>query len=271
MVAVGIHAHVVRTLPSPGCGMEGRPAWARSPLGNSCTPRVTPSTLKRSVSRQAGGLEMENAQKRWENQVRDGRVRNVRAKEVPGLLKDGWTLLDVRPSSELDKARIKGAVEVPLFVVDDDMSPAGLLKQASAFGMGGWWLGGKHMKPYPTFLEEVEAKVPKDASIIVACQKGLRSLAACEVLSRAGYRSLAWINGGYDTAQPGELPVEGDVDVRLAGIGGLSSVLGWTEPQREGQGGGFAGGFQNILKGVAVILLLDVLLFGWELIQASKQ
>lgn len=98
-----------------------------------------------------------------------------------------------------------------------------------------------------------------------------RSLAACEVLSRAGYRSLAWINGGYDTAQPGELPVEGDVDVRLAGIGGLSSVLGWTEPQREGQGGGFAGGFQNILKGVAVILLLDVLLFGWELIQASKQ
>lgn len=46
--------------------------------------------------------------------------------------------------------------------------------QASAFGMGGWWLGGKHMKPYPTFLEEVEAKVPKDASIIVACQKGLR-------------------------------------------------------------------------------------------------
>lgn len=38
-------------------------------------------------------------------QVRDGRVRNVRAKEVPGLLKDGWTLLDVRPSSELDKVR----------------------------------------------------------------------------------------------------------------------------------------------------------------------
>lgn len=34
----------------------------------------------------------------------------------------------------------------------------------------------------PTF----QASIPKDASVIVACQKGLRSLAACEQLSRAG-------------------------------------------------------------------------------------
>lgn len=40
-----------------------------------------------------------------------------------------------------------GSVHVPLFEVDDDMSPSGLLKQMSAFGMGGWWLGGQHMKP----------------------------------------------------------------------------------------------------------------------------
>jgi len=47
-----------------------------------------------------------------------------------------------------------------------------LLKQASNFGMGGWWLGGTHMKPNPQFLAEVQAQVPKDAQLVVACQKG---------------------------------------------------------------------------------------------------
>jgi rhodanese-related sulfurtransferase len=48
----------------------------------------------------------------------------------------------------------------------------------------------------------------------VACQKGLRSLAAAEQLSRAGYSKLAWINGGFDTARPGDLPTTDDKDVR---------------------------------------------------------
>ena len=167
-----------------------------------------------------------------------------------------------------------GAVEVPLFVVDDDMSPAGLLKKWSNFGMGGWWLGGSHMKPNTAFMSEVQvgrppagaggaqrlgpgrgpaggagatwrlhapcadppslpshaptshprrdqASIPKDASVIVACQKGLRSLAACEQLSRAGYGPLAWVNGGFDTAAPGDLQTKDGVDVRLGGAPSL--------------------------------------------------
>jgi len=31
------------------------------------------------------------------------------------------------------------------------------------------------------------------------------------------YGPLAWINGGYDTAQPGDLPTKDGVDVRLGG------------------------------------------------------
>lgn len=48
------------------------------------------------------------------------------------------------------------------------------LTQASNFGMGGWWLGGAHMKPNPQFMAEVQASVPKDTPVVVACQKGLR-------------------------------------------------------------------------------------------------
>lgn len=65
--------------------------------------------------------------------------------------------------------------------------------------------------------------MPKDAKVIVGCQKGLRSLAACEQLARAGYGQLAWINGGFDTARDDELPTTGGKDLRYAG--GWQAVL----------------------------------------------
>lgn len=61
---------------------------------------------------------------------------------------------------------------------------------------------------------QVQGKVPKDAKVIVGCQKGLRSLAACEQLARVGYGQLAWINGGFDTAKPGDLPTTNGKDLR---------------------------------------------------------
>lgn len=164
---------------------------------------------------------MKKAQQRWEAQVRDGTVRNIAPAEVKGLLADGWTLVDVRPDVEINKARLENAVEVPLFVVDDDASISGLIKQSTALGMGGWWLGGAHMKPNLSFMSDIQARVPKDAKLVVVCQKGLRSLAACEQLSRAGYKSLSWINGGLDTARPGELDTKGGVDIRMGGALGF--------------------------------------------------
>lgn len=67
-------------------------------------------------------------------------------------------------------------MEVPLYIPEDEVSPGAFLKKATAFGMGGWWIGGTHMKPNPGFMREVVAKVPKDSKIILGCQKGLRSL-----------------------------------------------------------------------------------------------
>ena len=158
-------------------------------------------------------------------------------------------MLDVRPPSEIKIASIQNAVEVPLFLPDEKLNPGSLLKQMSAFGMGGWWLGGTHMEANKNFLPDVQQKIPKDAKLIVTCQKGLRSLAACEQLSRAGYQTLAWINGGLDTAKPGEIPSVDDKDLRLAGIGGVSAMLGWTELQQEGKKD-VSDNLQNIFKAV---------------------
>jgi len=89
-------------------------------------------------------------------------------------------------------------------------------------------------------------------------------LAACEQLSVAGYETLAWVNGGFDTAERDVLPIEGkEEDIRYAGIGGLSAVLGWTEVQQL-ENKSFGDIFENILKLAALVLVLDLAVFGWE-------
>ncbi len=68
-----------------------------------------------------------------------------------------------------------------------------------------------------------------------------RSLSAAEQLSRAGYSSIAWVNGGLDTAKKPDLPVKGADDLRYGGIGGLSELLGWNDVQREKNAGALGG------------------------------
>ena len=49
-------------------------------------------------------------------QVAQGKVRNVTAENAAQLMQEGWVLLDVRPQSEIEKAGVKGAVEVPAVI-----------------------------------------------------------------------------------------------------------------------------------------------------------
>jgi len=212
--------------------------------------------------------------------VRDGRVKSVDTRGAGQLMHDGWVLLDVRPPTETQKVSIVGAVQVPLFLPETRNDLPSVLKRASTWGTGGWWLGGTHMNPNPGFMQEVgcwcwcccvlrcgdfaaaaddngrspqldatqsfdqhahrtnptsaphqvTAKVPRDAKVIVGCQRGLRSLAACEQLSRAGYRTLAWVNGGFDAAEPGDLVTVPDgKDIRWVGGWGGGLVTEVTE------------------------------------------
>lgn len=232
------------------------------PARRSARPGRAARSTHAQASQQAVKASTSADEKRWDAQVVDGKVRYVQAEDIKGVLADGWVLLDVRPPGEARKARIVGAVEVPLFVEDTSVDLASFIKRSSAFGMGGWWLGGTHMMPNPNFMAEVEAKVPKDAKVLVGCQKGLRSLAACEQLSLGGYKTLAWVNGGFDTCKAGQVPTEGNIDIRYSGIGGLSEVLGWTEVQQDENKN--MGSAMSVLKVVALILVADLLLFAYE-------
>ena len=70
-------------------------------------------------------------------------------------------------------------MEAPIYVPEDEVSPGAFLKKLSALGLGGWWLGGTHMKPNKEFMKEVTSKIPKDAKVVVTCQKGLRYGLGC--------------------------------------------------------------------------------------------
>jgi hypothetical protein len=99
-----------------------------------------------------------------------------------------WDAVTVPPPPPLQvQGYQKGSVHVPLFEVDDDMSVSGLLKQMSAFGMGGWWLGGQHMKPNDQFMPQVLAKLQPDTKVRVY---GWR-LACGSPQSTAPYHRLA--------------------------------------------------------------------------------
>ena len=241
-----------------------RPQQARNPaVVVAGGPRRRPEAQVCRAATDDQARQMDAQMRRLEAQVTEGKIKAVNAAEVGNLLEKGWVVLDVRPPNEVDKGKIDGAVQVPLFVVDDDTSPGGLLKQMSAFGMGGWWLGNRHMKLNTKFMGMVRKGIPTDANVIVACQKGLRSLSACEQLAKNGYAKVAWVTGGLDTAEPGDLPVAGGKDIRFAGNGGVSNLVGWTEAHRKAnkEQSVLDGPFGIVLKIALGILGIDFVTF----------
>lgn len=55
--------------------------------------------------------------------------------------------------------------------------------------------------PNPDFLAVVEAAIPKDATVIVGCQAGMRSQRAAEIMTQAGYTHVSNMQGGFGGGQ----------------------------------------------------------------------
>ncbi|CAJ2644522.1 unnamed protein product [Trifolium pratense] len=203
--------------------------------------------------------DMAAAKKRWEALLRDEKIKVLTPKEAGYAVQlSNKPLLDVRPSNEHNKAWVKGSTWIPIFDVDNGLDVGTIPRKVTNFAMGGWWSG------MPTLsFDKVVEKFPKDAELIVACQKGLRSLAACELLYNAGYSNLFWVQGGFEAAEEEDLVVEGPVPLKFAGIGGISEFLGWTDQQRAAaakEGWGYRLVFSARLIGL--FLVADALFIG---------
>ncbi|KAJ0972793.1 hypothetical protein J5N97_020752 [Dioscorea zingiberensis] len=208
--------------------------------------------------------EMAAARRRWEALIRDQKVKVLTPKEAGYAIKlSNKTLLDVRPSTEHDKAWVKGSAWIPIFDVDNTADIGTFSKKITNFLMGGWWSGSPMLSYDKKFVSNVEEKFSKDTDLILVCQKGLRSLAACEQLYNAGYTNLFWVQGGLEAAEEEDFQREGPQPFKLAGIGGVSEFLGWTDQQRvvaAKEGLGYRLVFTGRLLGL--ILLADALFFG---------
>lgn len=75
------------------------------------------------------------------------------------------------------------------------------------------WATGTAMTRNPRFVREVDARVGKDATIILLCRSGKRSRAAGEALARAGFASVFNVTEGF----------EGDLDA----AGHRGEIGGW--------------------------------------------
>ncbi|KAL8458001.1 hypothetical protein ACS0TY_034937 [Phlomoides rotata] len=208
--------------------------------------------------------DMAAARKRWEALVRDGKVKVLTPKEAGYAIQlSNKTLLDVRPSNERKKAWVKGSTWVPIFDVDENLDAGTLSRKITGFMMGGWWSGIPTLSYDKQFLSKVAEKFSKDTDLIVTCQKGLRSLAACELLHNAGYENIFWVQGGLEAAEGEDLEREGPQPFKLAGIGGLSEFLGWTDPQRA-QAAKEGWGYRLVFSArlVGLFLVADALFIG---------
>ncbi|GKV25258.1 hypothetical protein SLEP1_g34720 [Rubroshorea leprosula] len=204
------------------------------------------------------------AKKRWDALIREGKVKVLTPREAGYAVQlSNKPLLDVRPSTEREKAWVKGSTWIPIFDVDSKFDVGALSRKLTNFVMGGWWSGMPTLSYDSQFLSKVEEKFSKDTDLIVACQKGLRSLAACELLYNSGYRNLFWVQGGLEAAEEEELAREGPQSLKFAGIGGVSEFLGWTDQQRAAaakEGWGYRLLFSARLVGV--FLVADALILG---------
>ncbi len=98
----------------------------------------------------------------------------ITPKEAFARMQEGAVYLDVRTPEEFSRGHAKGAVNVPLKI-----------SSSNGFAVN------------PNFLADAKMKIAVSKSLVVGCQAGGRSRAACEVLADNGYANLATIDGGF--------------------------------------------------------------------------
>ncbi|RDY06211.1 Rhodanese-like domain-containing protein 14, chloroplastic, partial [Mucuna pruriens] len=146
------------------------------------------------------------------------RVRSVEVKEALRLQKENnFVLLDVRPESEFKEAHPPGAFNVEVYRLIKEWTAWDIARRA-AFAFFGIFAGTEEN---PEFIQNVEAKIDKNAKIIVACTSGgtlrpsqnlpegqqSRSLIAAYLLVLNGYTNVFHLEGGLYTWFKEGLPI----------------------------------------------------------------
>src|ERR1700722_13623534 len=102
----------------------------------------------------------------------------ISPQEASAKLAEGWTYIDVRTTQEFEAGHPPGAVNVPLM----HAGPEGMVAN-------------------PEFLAVMGAAFATDATIVVDCKSGGRSLRAARALLDAGFSRILDQRAGWDAAR----------------------------------------------------------------------
>ncbi|XP_010438565.1 PREDICTED: rhodanese-like domain-containing protein 14, chloroplastic [Camelina sativa] len=147
------------------------------------------------------------------------RVRSVDVKEALRLQKENnFVILDVRPEADYKAGHPPGAINVEMYRLIREWTAWDIARRLG-FAFFGIFSGTEEN---PEFLQSVEAKLDKEAKIIVACSSAgtmkptqnlpegqqSRSLIAAYLLVLNGYKNVFHLEGGLYTWSKEGLPVE---------------------------------------------------------------
>ncbi|KAI3965928.1 hypothetical protein MKX01_010885 [Papaver californicum] len=151
-------------------------------------------------------------------------VSSDEAKEL--VAAEGYAVLDVRDSSQYDRAHIKSCFHVPLFIEDKDNDPGTIVKRTVHNNFSGLFFGIPFTKPNTEFVKSVRNQFSPDSKVLLVCQEGLRSSAAANELEKAGFENISCITSGLQSVKPGTFESVGSAELQNAGKVGLVTVQG---------------------------------------------
>ncbi|KAJ4866349.1 hypothetical protein Rs2_43946 [Raphanus sativus] len=196
-------------------------AGVRSPASSSSSSSSFLTIRSAATKPDKPAAEVDWRQKR--ELLLEKRVRSVDVKEALRLQKENnFVILDVRPEAEYKEGHPPGAINVEMYRLIREWTPWDIARRLG-FAFFGIFSGTEEN---PEFIKSVEAKLDKEAKIIVACSSAgtmkptqnlpegqqSRSLIAAYVLVLNGYKNVFHLEGGIYTWSKEGLPIESEED-----------------------------------------------------------
>nr|AKM76370.1 rhodanese/cell cycle control phosphatase superfamily protein [Erodium chrysanthum] len=163
----------------------------------------------------------------WRSYIIRAEVKYVNAEEAKQLVStEGYSIVDVRDTSQFARAHIKSCYHVPLFIENKDNDVGTLVKRTLHNNFSGLFYGLPFTKPNTEFVQTVKSQLPPESKVLIVCQEGLRSSAASDRLEKAGFENIACISSGLQSVKPGIFDTVGSKELQDAGKAGLVTIQG---------------------------------------------
>ncbi|TKY74053.1 Rhodanese domain-containing protein 14 [Spatholobus suberectus] len=209
-------------VPSLEATRDGNSRWGRVRSYKFTGKRSLQQNITRGLTIQSAATKPAKspAEEDWKvkrEYLLEKRVRSVDAKEALRLQKENnFVILDVRPEAEFKEAHPPDAINVQIYRLIKEWTAWDIARRA-AFAFFGIFAGTEEN---PEFIQTVEAKLDKNAKIIVACSVGgtmkpsqnlpegqqSRSLIAAYLLVLNGYTNVFHLEGGLYSWFKEDLP-----------------------------------------------------------------